>query len=46
MTPGSTGDLAFSSPEVKNAIETWSEIWFNDDYVYGGTARYRLHLLW
>ena len=32
-----TGDLAFQSPEVKNAIETWSEIWFNDAYVYGGT---------
>jgi alpha-glucoside transport system substrate-binding protein len=31
-----TGDLAFDSPEVKNAIETWSEVWFNDDYVYGG----------
>ncbi len=31
-----TGELPFSSPEVKNAIETWSEIWFNDDYVYGG----------
>lgn len=32
-----TGDLPFSSPEVKNAIETWSELWFNDDYVFGGT---------
>jgi alpha-glucoside transport system substrate-binding protein len=31
------GTLPFSSPEVKNAIETWSEIWFNPDYVYGGT---------
>jgi alpha-glucoside transport system substrate-binding protein len=31
------GDLAFSSPEVKNAIETYSDIWFNSDYVYGGT---------
>jgi len=31
------GELPFSSPEVKNAIETWSEIWFNPDYVYGGT---------
>jgi alpha-glucoside transport system substrate-binding protein len=30
------GTLPFSSPEVKNAIETWSNIWFNDDYVYGG----------
>ncbi len=30
------GTLPFESPEVKNAIETWSEIWFNDDYVYGG----------
>jgi alpha-glucoside transport system substrate-binding protein len=31
------GTLPFASPEVKNAIETWSEIWFNPDYVYGGT---------
>jgi alpha-glucoside transport system substrate-binding protein len=31
------GELPFSSPEVKNAIETWSEIWFNPDYVFGGT---------
>jgi alpha-glucoside transport system substrate-binding protein len=30
------GELPFNSPEVKNAIETWSEIWFNDDYVLGG----------
>ncbi|OGO32888.1 MAG: ABC transporter substrate-binding protein [Chloroflexi bacterium RBG_16_54_18] len=30
------GELKFSSPEVKKAIETWSEIWFNDAYVYGG----------
>jgi len=32
------GDLAFSSPEVTKAAETLAEIWFNDDYVYGGTA--------
>ncbi|HSJ54055.1 MAG TPA: ABC transporter substrate-binding protein, partial [Anaerolineae bacterium] len=31
------GELPFSSPEVKTAIETWSEIWFNPDYVFGGT---------
>jgi alpha-glucoside transport system substrate-binding protein len=31
------GTLPFSSPEVKNAIETWSEVWFNPDYVFGGT---------
>ena len=31
------GTLPFSSPEVKKAIETWSEVWFNPDYVYGGT---------
>jgi alpha-glucoside transport system substrate-binding protein len=30
------GTLKFDSPEVKNAIETWSKIWFNDKYVYGG----------
>ena len=40
------GELPFSSPEVKNAIETWSEIWFNPDYVFGGTGCDRLHLLW
>lgn len=32
------GELAFDSPEVKAAIETWSEIWFNDDYVSGGRS--------
>ncbi|MBE7551066.1 MAG: carbohydrate ABC transporter substrate-binding protein [Anaerolineales bacterium] len=31
------GELKFSSPEVKKAIETWSEIWLNPDYVFGGT---------
>jgi alpha-glucoside transport system substrate-binding protein len=31
------GELPFSSPEVQNAIETWSEIWFNPDFVLGGT---------
>ena len=33
-----TGELSFASPEVKNAAETLAEIWFNEDYVYGGTA--------
>jgi len=32
------GTLPFDSPEVKNAIETWSKLWFNDDYVFGGRA--------
>lgn len=32
------GQLPFNSPEVKKAIEAWSEIWFNDSYVYGGRA--------
>jgi alpha-glucoside transport system substrate-binding protein len=32
------GDLAFDSPEVKKAIETWSDLWFNDDFVLGGRA--------
>lgn len=31
-----TGEFDFATPEVKKAIETWSEIWFNDAYVYGG----------
>jgi len=32
------GTLAFDSPEVKKAIETWSEVWFNDAFVYGGRS--------
>ena len=31
--PGLLAILPFDSPEVKKAIETWSELWFNDDYV-------------
>jgi alpha-glucoside transport system substrate-binding protein len=31
------GELPFDSPEVRTAIETWSEIWFNPDFVKGGT---------
>ncbi|MCP4165304.1 MAG: extracellular solute-binding protein, partial [Chloroflexi bacterium] len=31
------GTLPFSSPEVKNAAETLATIWFNPDYVFGGT---------
>src|SRR3972149_1989316 len=30
------GTLPFDSPEVKQAIETWSELWFNDAFVNGG----------
>jgi alpha-glucoside transport system substrate-binding protein len=32
------GTLPFDSPEVKQAIETWSELWFNDAYVFGGRS--------
>jgi len=32
------GTLPFDSPEVKKAIETWSELWFNDAYVNGGRS--------
>jgi alpha-glucoside transport system substrate-binding protein len=32
------GDLAFDSPEVKKAIQTWSDLWFNDDFVFGGRS--------
>jgi alpha-glucoside transport system substrate-binding protein len=32
------GDLAFDSAEVKAAIETWSDLWFNDDFVFGGRS--------
>jgi alpha-glucoside transport system substrate-binding protein len=33
------GALLFNSPEVRNAFETMAEIWFNDDYVYGGRSQ-------
>lgn len=32
------GELPFNSPEVKKAIETWSELWFNDAFVFGGRS--------
>ena len=32
------GELPFASPEVKNAAEVMSQIWLNDDYVYGGVS--------
>ncbi len=32
------GELPFSSPEVQNAINTWSELWFNDAFVFGGRS--------
>ncbi|MFX3635360.1 MAG: ABC transporter substrate-binding protein [Candidatus Pristimantibacillus sp.] len=31
-----TGELPFTDPVVKNAVEKMSEIWLNKDYVYGG----------
>jgi len=34
----SDGELPFDSPEVKTAIQTWSDIWFNDAYVSGGSS--------
>jgi len=30
------GKLKFDSPEVRKAIQTWSDIWFADGNVYGG----------
>jgi len=33
-----TGELPFTSPEVKNAFDVLTKIWFNDKYVYGGRA--------
>jgi alpha-glucoside transport system substrate-binding protein len=33
------GDLKFTDPIVKNAVKGWSDIWFNDKYVYGGRAK-------
>jgi len=32
------GDLPFTSPEVKNAVQKMGDIWFKDGYVYGGRA--------
>jgi alpha-glucoside transport system substrate-binding protein len=32
------GTLKFDSPEVRNAFDTVGEIWFNPDYVLGGTT--------
>jgi alpha-glucoside transport system substrate-binding protein len=31
------GDLPFSSDEVKNAWNWLGSVWFNEDYMYGGT---------
>ncbi|MNK56214.1 Multiple sugar-binding protein precursor [compost metagenome] len=31
------GELPFTSPEVKHAVDLMSKIWMNKDYVYGGT---------
>lgn len=33
-----TGELKFNSPEVKNAFETMGNIFFNEEYVLGGTT--------
>ena len=33
------GELKFSSPEVKKAIEAFANVWNNDKYVYGGKAK-------
>jgi alpha-glucoside transport system substrate-binding protein len=33
------GELPFTDPIVKNAVKMWSDIWFNDKYVYGGRAK-------
>jgi len=30
------GTLKFNTPEVRKAIQTWSDIWFPDGNVYGG----------
>jgi alpha-glucoside transport system substrate-binding protein len=32
------GELKFDSPEVRKAFETMGELWFNSDYVLGGTT--------
>ncbi len=33
-----TNDVQFDSPEVREAFDVLSEIWFNRDYVLGGTT--------
>lgn len=32
-----TGDLKFNSPEIRRALDILGDIWFNEDYVLGGT---------
>jgi alpha-glucoside transport system substrate-binding protein len=33
------GELPFTDPVVKTAVQKWSDIWLNDKYVYGGRAK-------
>jgi alpha-glucoside transport system substrate-binding protein len=33
-----SGELKFTSPEVKNAAQTMADIWMNEDYVQGGPS--------
>ncbi|WP_046212564.1 ABC transporter substrate-binding protein [Paenibacillus wulumuqiensis] len=33
-----SGELPFTDPIVKNAVTKMSDIWFNEDYVYGGRS--------
>ena len=33
------GELKFDSPEVKKAIQTFADVWNNDQYVAGGKAK-------
>jgi len=33
-----TGELPFDSPEVKKAATVMADLWFNEEYVYGGRA--------
>jgi alpha-glucoside transport system substrate-binding protein len=33
-----SGELKFDSPEVRGAFEELAKIWFNEDYVLGGTT--------
>ena len=37
-TKRAKGELPFSSPKVKNALDVLATIWKNDAYVYGGSA--------
>jgi len=42
----SRGELAFDSPQVRQALDVLAKIWFSDGYVYGGPAAINEILVW